>query len=120
MNKAEQNKNRNEEICKRYVEGGTLKSIAFDYGLSSERVRQILQRGGISKHFRAKQKNVGLKDGVFVTDERGEFLGVNLSEEDKTALREEAARRGISMSKLSSNIIQEMLESLRTSEESRQ
>jgi hypothetical protein len=50
---------------------------------------------------------------VDVKSDRDEFLGINISEADKTALREEAARRGISMSALTADLIKDMLKEVR-------
>lgn len=106
-------KERNDEICKLYtVEGLTTQQCAERFKISRERVRQILRRAGIYRKDRAEQKILGLRNGVVETAARDEFLGVNLSESDKHALRAEAERRGVSMSSLTSDLIKEMLAAL--------
>lgn len=97
---------RNKEICQCYINGMTLSECGKKFNLSSERVRQVLRLAGVLKDSRAKQQT-----------DRDEFLGINISETDKVALREEAARRGLSMSRLSSDFIKEMLTGLHRSEE---
>jgi hypothetical protein len=105
----EQQGSRNEKIVQCYVDGCTLQECSARFGISHERVRQILRAAGVFKNFRAKQQQVGLQEGVVVSDNRDKFLGVNLSETDKAALKNEAERRGISMSMLTSDLIKEML-----------
>lgn len=106
-------KERNDEICKLYtVDGMTTQQCAERFKISRERVRQILRKRGIYKKDRAEQKILGLRNGVVESTARDEFLGVNLSESDKLALRAEAERRGISMSMLTSDLIKEMLAAL--------
>lgn len=92
---------RNTEICRLYVEGATLQEVGEGFKLSRERVRQILRKNGVYKKDRAVEKSG-----------RDEFLGVNITESDKAALREEASRRGLSMSALTSDLIKDMLASL--------
>ena len=106
-------KQRNENICADYVSGLTMEQCAEKYGLTKQRVRQILDKHDIGKEFRAKPKEIGLKDGVVEDESRDVFLGINVSEADKNALREEAERRGLSMSRLSSDFLKEMLAGLR-------
>lgn len=104
---------RNQEMCQCYINGMTLQECGERFHISHERVRQILKQAGVFKNSRAKQQNVGLKAGLVESDTRDEFLGINISETDKDALRAEAARRGLSMSKLSSDFIKEMLAGLK-------
>lgn len=93
---------RNEVICSRYTSGETLQDIATSLKLSRERVRQILRKHGVFK-----------KDRPVERSDRDEFLGVNISEADKLALKEEASRRGISMSALTADLIKDMLKEVR-------
>lgn len=87
---------RNEEICQRYMAGETLKACGDRFGISCMRVKQIVKKAGLwRKRIDAEPRN--------------EFLGVDLSDVDKQALRQEAARRGVSMSLLTSDLIKEML-----------
>lgn len=90
---------RNDEICRLYIEGASIYDIGPQFKLSHERVRQILRQRGILREDRA-------------LSDRDEFLGVNISEQDKDALRAEAARRGLSMSALTADLIRDMLSSL--------
>lgn len=96
-------KERNEEICRLYVSGLTLNQCGDIFKLSHERVRQILRKAGVFKRDRAVERS-----------DRDEFLGVNLTEADKDALRAEAERRGVSMSSLTSDLIKDMLASKET------
>lgn len=103
---------RDKAICKLYVSGKTLKECGLAHGITHERVRQILRKAGIYRNLRPVP--LGLKDGVVESDVRDEFLGVNLSETDKAGLREEAERRGLSMSSLTNDLIREMLATVRS------
>lgn len=94
-------KERNEEICRLYVGGLTLRECGQHFKLSHQRVRQILRRAGVFK-----------RDQLVERSDRDEFLGVNLTEADKIALRAEAERRGVSMSALTSDLIRDMLSTL--------
>lgn len=89
---------RDTEICRLYSTGLSPANIGLAIGLGRERVRQILKKAGVYQP-RAQTKK----------SDREQFLGVNLSEADKVALRAEAGRRGISMSTLTSDLIREML-----------
>ena len=75
--------------------GRPSRSAANDFGLKRQRIKQIVVTAGIWRER--------------LPPDRDEFLGVNLSEDDKEALRREAARRGVSMSALTSDLIKEML-----------
>lgn len=88
---------RNLEICQMYLSGASLAECGKKFGLKRQRIKQIVQAAGI---WRARPKT---------SDGRDDFLGVNISESDKQALREEAARRGLSMSQLTAELIREML-----------
>jgi hypothetical protein len=90
--------NRNAEICQLYTAGMTVTECSSKFKICNERVRQILRKAGVFKRFVPKE-----------ISDRGEFLGVNVTEPTKEALRQEAVRRGVSMSELSSNTIEEML-----------
>ncbi len=95
------NTERDTRICQLYTSGQTLQEIGTSFKLSRERVRQILRKQGVYR-----------KDRLVVKSDRDEFLGVNISDADKVALRAEAARRGLSMSALTSDLIKDMLASL--------
>lgn len=91
---------RSDEICRLYtVDGLTMQEIGDLYEVSRERVRQILTRKGIRKQDRPSRP----------TSCRDEFLGVNISDDVKSALRTEATKRGISMSAMTSEVIKDML-----------
>lgn len=103
---------RNGAICRRYVAGATLQEVSQEFLLSRERVRQILRKAGVFKGDRLRPSHLGLRDGVVESSARDVFLGINISERDKVALRAEAERRGISMSALTSDLIKDMLATL--------
>lgn len=88
---------RNNEIAKLYLEGKTLEECGEIYRISRQRIKQILKKYGV---WRKRAESSDLRD---------ELLGVTLSKADKLALREEAQRRGLSMSALTSDLIKEML-----------
>lgn len=91
-------KERDEVICKSYVAGLTLQGIADQHGLTRARIQQILRGAGLKRDDRRSNKL-----------DRDIFLGVNIPEGVKEALREEAARRGVSMSALTSETMSDML-----------
>lgn len=93
---------RNAEICRLYTGGLTLQQVGDHYGLTKERVRQILREAGVYKTDRKKETKVV----------RDAFLGINITEGDKVALCQEAARRGVSMSQLTADLIRKMLSEL--------
>lgn len=84
-------------ICAQYKAGKTLQRIADAFDLSKARVWQIVKKGELTKNDRKK------------ADVRDEFLGVNLSEPVKMALRAETERRGVSMSEFTSELLVDML-----------
>ena len=89
---------RDAEICKRYREGETIAEIRLWAGLSLGRVHQILRANGLTRNDRPVPHNG-----------RDEFLGIELEDLTKVALRQEARKRGISMSRLSAETIRDML-----------
>lgn len=91
------NVKRDAAICQLYKEGATLQALGHAYRLSKARVWQIVKKGGLSSRDRNK------------ADVRDEFLGVNLSEQVKSALRAETERRGVSMSEFTSELLVDML-----------
>jgi acyl CoA:acetate/3-ketoacid CoA transferase len=91
---------RNEEIVRLYTAGHVPQYLGDLYGISKERVRQILRQAGVALR---RSGNPG------EDPPRSVFLGVGVTDEVKTALREEAKRRGISMSSLTAVALQEML-----------
>ena len=83
---------RNEEICELYKSGLTLEQCAQQFSISRQRVRQIVR-----------------KAGIFKGPNRDAFLGVDLTPETKASLKDLAAEKQTSMSKLASQTIEEML-----------
>jgi hypothetical protein len=92
---------RDAEICALYLTGASLAECGKKYGLKRQRIKQIVQKAGVWREYVRPP-----------TNGRDEFLGVNISEEDKLALRDEAKRRGISMSALTADLIKDMLAEL--------
>lgn len=99
------NVERDVEICRLYRGGWSINRIAKEKGLSRPRVQQILRSNDVKRSDRPQPPR----------GDRDEFLGVNISEADKTALRQEAERRGLSMSALTAELIKEMLAEVRAS-----
>lgn len=89
MNKTE----RDDKIVAQYVEGMQVQNIASRHGLSRIRIHQILRK-------RAVPRRIAAPD---------EFLGINLTEPIKDALRVEANKRGITMTRLSASALKQML-----------
>lgn len=90
---------RDAAICAHYAAGNKAAQCASKFRISRQRVLQILRDGNVWKPYEK--------------GDRTEFLGVSLSADDKLALSEEASRRGISMSSLTSDLIKDMLTSTR-------
>ncbi len=86
---------RDAELIVFYERGNTLTKTAKKFRISRQRALQILQVYGVWK--------------PYVKTDRTKFLGVFVTKEDKKALKAEADRRGVSMSKLSADVIKEML-----------
>jgi len=92
MNKTE----RNAELIRRYLANEPIEELSSSFRLTRGRIYQILNKAGVSRDRQAP-------------DGRDQFLGVNLAEPVKDALRAEAQRRGVTMSSLSSEVLREML-----------
>lgn len=90
------NTDRDDQICRLYAAGATLEYLGSVYTLSRQRIQQIVMKAGIFR-------------GTVQRSDREEFLGVNVTRDDKKALLREAHRRGLSMSALTSDMIKEML-----------
>ena len=86
---------RDAEICQMYMSGATLEECGKQYRVRRQRIKQIVKAAGL---WRPR-----------TTSGRDEFLGVNLHEEDKLALKIEADRQGLSMSALSAKILADNL-----------
>lgn len=89
---------RNEELCQMYTAGSTLQTCGEHFKICRERVRQILLKAGVLKRERVTKKS-----------DREAFLGVNLSPTAKKALKTKAGEKGVSMSKMVSDKIDEMV-----------
>jgi DNA-binding CsgD family transcriptional regulator len=89
---------RNAQISRMYIGGATLQECAEAHKISRERVRQVLRKLGVFKRHRVVKKS-----------ERNAFLGVNVSEPTKTALKEKAAAEGKSVSQLASEVLDEVV-----------
>jgi len=96
---------RNQAICAYYLEGHTLAECGKQFGLKRQRIKQIVQA---AKIWRERTPS---------TNDRDKFLGINISEEDKATIKEEASRQGISMSAMTAEWIKERLEELRQQRE---
>ena len=82
---------RNAAICAYYSAGNSLKATATKFTLGRQRVMQVLVAGGVWK--------------PYVKGSRTKFLGVNVSEETKDALRRKADAEGVSVSRLASDAL---------------
>ena len=83
-------------IVKRYQEDVPMAALAEEFQISKGRIYQILKKAGVPRR-------------AVRTSERDLFLGINISEDVKNALKAEAARQGVSMSSLSAKSLREML-----------
>lgn len=90
--KAAQMKQRNDAICAYYREGHKLAECASRFKLGRQRVLQILQAAGA---WRPYEKNG-----------RDKHLGVTVTGQLHADLKEAAAERGVSTSKLVSDILE--------------
>lgn len=86
---------RNTRICEMYVGGATMQACADQFKISKERVRQLLRRAGVYKSDRLMK----------ASSARQSFIGVNVSESTKLALKEKAAGAGTSVSRLASDVL---------------
>lgn len=94
------NTDRNALIIDLYVtQGKTQQEISVQMSLSRARVSQILAEAGVTKKDSPRQ----------LQTDRDAFLGVNLAKDVKTAFKQEAKRRQISMSELASELILDTL-----------
>jgi hypothetical protein len=84
---------RNIEIIRAYLAGRTMSDLARDYNLTRGRIYQILK--DIAKVRRAS--------------ERDAFLGVNVTSDTRDALKRVAKERGVSVSKLASDALDEVV-----------
>jgi hypothetical protein len=84
---------RNAEICAYYNEGHKLAECASRFKLGRQRILQILQASGAWR--------------PYVKTDRVKFLGVTVSDETKAALKDLADEKGVSVSRLTSDILDE-------------
>ncbi len=98
---------RNRLICDLYMSGKTLQECKNEYGISRERVRQILRKAGVFRGWRA-----ATTEG----SDRVEFLGINVSAEMKENLKTESTAQDISLSELVSNTLDKAVGESVTSE----
>ena len=103
------NQERDERICQLYVNGTSVRECSEQFEISLERVRQILRKADV--FLTDQPTEIGLKDGRICIENtnRNEFLGVNISTTTKNALKEKADRCGVSMSRLASDTLDDML-----------
>lgn len=95
MNHAEQRAieaTRNAAICAYYLAGHSARACGKKFLLSRARIYQIIKKAGI------------LRNPVSQV-QRNKFLGVSVSEQTKAALIEEAGKKGISVSRLTSDAL---------------
>lgn len=86
---------RNASICRYYQDGHSLKECASHFTLGRQRIKLILQAGNVWR--------------PYVKGERTQFLGVNVSEETKGALKEKADAAGKSVSRFASDALDEVV-----------
>lgn len=88
---------RNAEMCRLYASGEcTVVQCSQKFGITQERVRQILRQANVFKRQRPPRK-------------RDQFLGVNLPQPLKDAVRAEAEEQGKTMSSLVDETLTEAL-----------
>lgn len=90
-------------ICNLYLSGESVKEIGKLANLSRQRVYQIVRGAGVQKPETAHLN-------------REELVGVVMSEDDKRALRAEAEKKGVSMSKWTLDLIKEKLNDIKIRE----
>lgn len=96
----EERQQRNDLICRAYMVGISLAECGRPFGMTRQRVKQIVQEAGL---WRTRPRTANNRD---------QYIGVNLSKEDKAALKAEAARLGVSISAMTSTWIKHRLDKL--------
>lgn len=86
---------RNAAICAYYLEGHKLPAVASRFKLGRQRILQILQQAGVWKPIEKGK--------------RTKFLGVTVREETKDELSRLATERGVSVSQLTSDVLDEVV-----------
>lgn len=84
---------RDAEICAYYQAGHKLAECATRFKLGRQRILQILKAAGVWQ--------------PYVKMKRTKFLGVSITDETKDALKQKAEERGVSVSRLTSDILDE-------------
>src|ERR1017187_101813 len=84
---------RNATIIGHFTAGVTLDALAAEFTISRQRIRQIVRAAGAWKK----------------KTPRGSFLGVDVTDSTKAALKAEAEKRGVSVSRLTSDTLEQML-----------
>lgn len=93
--KKERMTERNKSICDYYLDGHKLSECASKFKLGRQRVQQIVQAAGVWKPY--------IKGG------RTKFLGVTVTADAKDGLKIRADQKGVSVSQLAADAIDEML-----------
>ncbi len=93
--KQKQQSERDAAICAYYTATKKLSLTAFHFKLGKQRILQILKAHGAWV--------------PYAKTARTEFLGVTITKETKEALKEKALTAGISVSKLSSDVLDELV-----------
>lgn len=88
------NEQRDAEICRRYSAGETLSELARCFGLGRQRIQQIVKKGGVWKPYERQ---------------RDQFIGVSVSGETKEKLKQKAEGKGVSLSRLTSDALDELV-----------
>lgn len=96
---------RNDAMCRQYLaarakgegSGDIVWALATQYHVTPAWVYDILRRGGIST------------ERVFNASDRDVFLGINISDDVKDALKRKAEHDGFSVSRLSHEMLSQML-----------
>lgn len=90
---------RNADICRMYLMGRiTLQQIGELFGLSKERVRQIVKTAGFNQAHRRQTQ----------TPQRV-YLGIGVASHVKEMMRREAEKQGISLSELTGQALEQSL-----------
>jgi hypothetical protein len=90
---------RNKQIILCYRAGNTMDVIASAFGISKQRVHQLLQRAGVTR-----QENPATRNRELYA-----FIGANVTKEVKALAVREAKRRHMSLSGWVSRVLQDEL-----------
>lgn len=86
---------RNRQICEQYQRTGRITETARMFNLGRQRVTQIIKRAGVWKP-RTRGPRIA-------------YVGVNVSEEAKQALRDAASAHGMSISQYTAQVIDDVV-----------